>query len=292
MIVFNPWMSHSIAPQVTLPKMTAGETYTVVQALKTSHDALPQEAVTKPVTRCMNRLHAASVPLGPGGNRAIRRARSRAGRSAEGAGRRERYYACQRAWSALLQQLGVWRETRAVARLSDSQQSALDRLLPAGGLDFDRRDRGRVLWSAGASLLTELQSSGAEEAIVKLGGADVLAHVKRAQNELGASLGVSAPMAAPVAQGPGVAAPLAVVNELLRAYVLKVYALLDPEVEGSDAVVGALLAPLFDVAASRTRATVKNTETEEEPSTPEAVVAPSPAPANDVTPAQRPTGTG
>ncbi len=285
MSVFNSWMSSSIAPQVALPKMTAGETYTVVQALKTSHDAQSREAITRPLTRSMNRLVAASVALGPGGTRRRRRERSRADR-------RECHYACQRAWSALLQQVSVWRETRAVARLSDTQRSELDRILPAEGFDFDLRDRGRILWSAGAEVLGKMKSSGLEDGIVKLGGTDVLDHVKRAHEELGATLGVSAPMAAPVAQGPGVAAPLAIVNDILRDYVLKVYALLDPEDAGSDAVVGALLAPLFDVTTSRNRAVAKGAEPAEERAAPEKVVTPSPAPANDVTPAQRPTGTG
>lgn len=308
MFGFSSWMSRSIAPTVKLPKMTAGETCTVVVALKTSHDAQPSGTVTEPVTRCMVRLTEASESLGQGGNRQLRRAQARAERKSRGSRRRADYNAYQRAWNALLRQKGVWKETRALQKLPATRRAALEHALPAEGLAFDLRSRNRALWNAGDALLKDMKKSGAEDAIVTLGGADVLAHLRHTHDELGAALGVSSPMAAPVSEVPTVTAPLAVVQELLREYVLKVYALLDPADAGSGARVGALLAPLFDMSASRapkgsatkraksatkhTKSATKNTEPATKNAEPVAVVTHSPTPANDVTPAQRPTGTG
>lgn len=295
MFVFNSWMFVSIAPQVTLPRMTAGETCTVAQALKTSHDAQPRGVVPQPVTRCLHRLTAACDTLGQGGNRQLRRAQAKAEQKSRGARRRVDYNTCQRAWTALFDQVGVWRTTGAVRRLTPDQQAALDHVLPVKGPDFDLRSRNRALWNTGSALLGHMTSNGLDDVFVTLGGAEVLAHVRRTHDDLGAALGVSSPMAAPVSQGPTVAAPLAVVQERLREYVVKVYALLDAEVEGSDAIVGALLAPLFDVAESRAQksaATKRAKKTATKTAAPTTVVTSSSTPANDVTPAQRPTGTG
>ena len=301
MFEFSSWMSRSIAPTVKLPKMTAGETCTVVQSLKTSHDAQPSGAVTKPVTQCMDRLTQAGDSLKQGGNRQLRRARARAERKSRGTQRRADYNAYQRSWSALLAQKSVWSETGALQKLTDHRRDALEHALPAGGLDFDLRSRNRALWDAGDALLKEMKKSGAEDAIVTLGGADVLAHLQHTHDDLGAALGVLSPMAAPVSVVPTITAPLAVVHELLREYVLKVYALLNPADEGSGALVGALLAPLLDMSASRApkstatkraKPATKRAKPATKRTEPAVVVTNSPTPANDVTPAQRPTGTG
>lgn len=136
-----------------------------------------------------------------------------------------------------------------------------------------------------------MTSEGVNATLTALGGADVLAHLQRTHDELGPSLGVSAPMSVPAPGGPVVASELESVQAFLREYVLKVFAMVNPEIAGSEAVAAALLAPLVEAAAAASRARKAARPRGRRPRRSRRSRR-CEKPANDVTPAVRPTGTG
>ncbi len=304
----------SIVPVISLPRMSAAETTAMILALKTAYDAqkaaqAPSEERAAPtraerrhprkppvtanvsigqgVSGCMTRLCVAGNALSGACAAGLDADESEAADRANRAERRAHANQYKRAWSALVAQLGVWRETGSLMSLPAASRASFERVLPAD-LKVNLLGRARALWTAGDHRLARMSAEGVDESVAALGGADVLSHLRRAHQQLGASLGVSKPVAAPRTPAREVFASLVAAQTVMREYVLKVFAMIDPEVQGSDAAAAALLAPLLDAARAGVS---KPARPAKKPAAP-AQTPVAHAPANDTAPAARPTGTG
>lgn len=302
----------SIAPDVALPRMTAPETAGLIQALGTAHEAMvrahsptlapPSNAppsaggsfppssevpsVPWAVSECAARLERAGREVAAACEAERRDAVTATAGKASRDARRLRFEAYRRAWTALNAQVSVWRETRALDALADPQRAAFDRVLPAGA-SIDLRRRGLAVWSAGDAALASLRAEGLVAVCAALGGSVVLAHLQRAHDDFGASLGVSRPLAAAPRRSNAVAAAYTRALTVLREYVLKVYASVTPTAPVSERLAVTLLAPLLE-AAARAKPAAKPAAAA--PVTPRKATVARDA-ANDVVATLRPTGT-
>lgn len=300
----------SIAPVVTLPRMGAAETVTMILALMTAlhartgahghnvkplkagKDATPaQPAVSAEVTSWAKRLEHTCTQLSAACSKSARNTAAKSSALGNRAQRRARFHSCKRAWSAVYAIMNVWRETRALDALTVAQRDAMERVFPEG-TSIDRSGRGRALWGLGATKLAEFDAAKLGEAFEALGGGRVVAHLRSEHDAFGATFGVSMPIAS--TQSPDTLAVLATALDAVRRYVLAVYTMIDPDVPATAELAEALLAPLLDAAAQpRKTVTRAKTAKTKQPATPVTPVAPvAPTPANDVAPAQRATGTG
>jgi len=194
----------------------------------------------------------------------------------------------------------LWRGTGRLAKLPESSREPLERFFPQGATGLAN---GRVLavHTVGAERLTDMNTEGVDVTFRELGGAEVLAHLQQAHKNFSDSLGVSptSPKSATATapEAPEVAPALARVRKLLGEYALKVCAMIDPEEPGSEKVAYALLNPLHDVAVKSARRNAKGKPARKASAKPAVKPAEAPAvvvqqpPANDTTPALRPTGT-
>lgn len=302
----------SIAPVVTLPRMGAAETVTMILALMTAlharigahghnvkplkagKDATPvQPAVPATVTSAATRLGHAEKQLSASCAQRVMCSSAKMSATTNRAQRRARFNACQRAWSAVNAQLQAWSTAKVFDTLSPAQRAAVERVFPDGA-SIELKGRGRALWGLGAAKLAQFDAAGLGAVFEALGGAHVMNHLRSEHNALGAVLGVSAPLGKTATSAPDTLAVLATALDAMRGYVLAVYGTVDPDVPATAELAEALLAPLLDAAAQpRKTVTRAKTAKAKQPATPVAPVAPvAHAPANDVAPAQRPTGTG
>lgn len=300
----------SIAPVVTLPRMGAAETVTMILALMTAlharigahghnvkplkagKDATPaQPAVSAEVTSTAKRLEHACTQLSASCAKSTSNTAARSSALGNRAQRRARFHSCKRAWSAVYSLMNVWRETRALDALTSAQREALERVLPEG-TSIDLRGRGRAVWGLGAAKLAEFDAAKLGDVFEALGGGRVMAHLRSEHDAFGATFGVSVPITS--TQSPDTLAVLATALDAVRRYVLAVYTMIDPDVPATAELAEALLAPLLDAAAQpRKTVTRAKTAKTKQPVTPVTPVTPvAPTPANDVAPAQRATGTG
>lgn len=300
-------MKSSIAPVVVLPRMNAAETVTMLLALTTALSAqVTAQAAVPPATR------GARAPAQPGVPAAITEAgvaldrcctaltascarssgkATRAPGNANRAERRARCNACQRAWGAVQSQLDVWRETNALAALSETQRASFERVF-GDGIGVDVNARQRVFRTQSAAKLAAIDAAQLGEVFTLLGGASALSHLRSMHDAFSASLGVAAPLPVEVTEKAPPSDVLAVLNEAqaaIRQYVIVVYASVIASNPASVKLGEALLAPLLD-AADQPRAT-RSKKTA--PPVAQPVTQPvAHPPANDTAPALRPTGTG
>lgn len=301
----------SIAPVVTLPRMGAAETVTMILALMTAlhartgahghnvkplkagKDAAPaQPAVPTAVTSAAARLDHAEKQLSASCAQSVLCSSAKVSATANRAQRRARFNACQRAWSAVNAQLQAWSTAKVFDTLSPAQRAAVERVFPDGA-SIELKGRGRSLWGLGAAKLAQFDAAGLGAVFEALGGAHVMNHLRSEHNALGAAFGVSTPLAAGNAakSAPDTLAVLTTALDAMRRYVLAVYAMIDPDVPATAELAEALLAPLLDAAAQpRKTVTRAKTAKAQQPATPVTPVTHTPA--NDVAPAQRATGTG
>ncbi len=230
------------------------------------------------VTSCMKRLGVACTQL----SRA-RRAASRSEGRPQRAVRKGLLGRYRKAWSMLASQVEVWRGAGALASLTEAQRASLDRVV---GEIPDLRTNARAAWTLGRDALEHIRSEGVDAVVAALGGAAVLAHVERVHGEMGAAFGVTASTAVD-ASGGAVADAMASVQSLMREYVLKVHAMVDPEVPGSDELAAQLLAPFVDVRSAARPAPGAKAKA---PVTPADPARPDAQPAAPAAPALRPTG--
>ncbi|MFO0645178.1 MAG: hypothetical protein U0326_02995 [Polyangiales bacterium] len=307
-------MSEIIRPVVTLPRMNAADAITLALSLKTALNLAQsaqakaaEEHATKSQPRkadasnapalvlvmpgnipaCMARLDACCVTL-------TRARREGAATQAEERPRRgvrkaafDRY---KKSWSALLSQVAIWRETGALASLTAAQRAALDEVFPEGGNAKDLTGTARRVWLDGRDLLSRIKARGLGEVFTALGAEAVQAHVQRLHAELAAELGVTAPTKSAAATGE-VGDAFVALHGVMREYVVKVHAMIDPAMPESAALVDALLAPFSELRATgRTTATKPAKKIPAKPP----VIDTDAKPANSDTakPALRPTGTG
>lgn len=288
----------SIAPVVILPRMGAAEAITVSLALMTAlrarnntrahappraraeRDAPPvQAAVPSTVTSAAKRLDRAEKRLSSSCARSVKRATARSSATARCATRRERFWACKRAWAALKGQLRAWRDAKVFDALSPAQRAAVERVFP-GGASIDVNGRTRAVWGLSAAKLAQFDASGLGEVFDALGGALIVSHVRSEHAALGAVLGVSVPLPSSdaAAEASDVLDALARTLDAMRSYVLAVYGAVDPDVPTTEELAGALLAPLLEAAAQR-RKTAARAKT---PKVQRAATPVMQVPANDV----------
>ncbi len=302
-------------PKVLVPKMTAAEAVALVGALQGAHrtqqsaeEAAPTDSkrakrvvcVPGNVTGCMKRLGGAGETLASARQRGVKRAQTEAQAKANRAQRREALQAYKQAWSSACSQVGVWRGTGRLAKLPESSREPLERIFPRGMTGL-ANGRALAVHTLGAERLDAMKSEGVVATFHELGGAEVLAHLQQAHQKFSTSLGVSptSPKSATATapEAPEVAPALARVRKLLGEYALKVCAMVDPEEPGSETVAYALLEPLHDAVVKSARRSAKSKPARKAPAKPAAKPAEAPAvvvqqpPANDTTPALRPTGT-
>jgi hypothetical protein len=304
------FLVHFFIPKVVVPKMTAAEAVALVGALQSAHRAQQGAGACVPdnVTGCMKRLGSAGEALVASRQRGAKRDQNEAQAQANRAQRRQVFRSYKQAWSSTYAQVGVWRGTGRLAKLPETSREPLEQLFPAGVTAL-AHGRALAVHTVGAERLGAMQSEGVVATFRELGGADVLAHLQRVHQDFSDSLGVSAASAKSVAatapESPEVAPALAQVRKLLGEYALKVCAMIDPEAPGLETVAYTLLEPLHDAIRKSSRRSAQNKSARKAPAKPVTKPAAKPAakpaeapavvvqqpPANDTTPALRPTGT-
>ncbi len=297
-------MTFVISPMVALPRMDAAEAAATVIALKTAlHLAMSAQvrssaeraanargkrregdapvvpvAVHASVPACMKRLDARCTALTQARHDAALRDEGRPNRVA----RRQLFARYKKAWTAVRSLVGVWRETGALASLPPAQLRGVDQVFPDKAGPQARNATALRTWGLGRETFERVKALGVDAAFASLGGSAALAHVTRLHDELGAALGVTSRALPAAAEGGAVATELSAVQSLMREYVIKVHAMVDPEAPGSQALAEALLLPF---GALRKAGRPASTKSEEAP-----VDHPVDPPVTPVEPALRPTG--
>jgi hypothetical protein len=194
----------------------------------------------------------------------------------------------RQAWGLVGEQLRVWRKAGSLAALPEASQRALERVFGVD-LTVPRMTGGAsAAWTLGGETLDRMKAEEVDALIASLGGAAVLANLKKVHADVGAAFGMTVAVSSSPASG-GVSDAHLAARAVLREYVLKVQAMVDPEVPGSDALAAELLAPLLaqsKAAKAAKPAQVKTTQAKP-PVTQHTVTDAS----KDAAPL-RPTGTG
>ncbi len=251
------------------------------------NDAEPEAAVPVSIPgnipSCMKRLDGACATL----------SLARRSAASEGAGRAPssvrqsvtgRY---RKAWSAVTGQLSVWNKAGVISELPEASRASLTRVFGEELRAPDLSGTAAAAWVKGADTLDHVKSEGVEALFSSLGGARVLANLTRTHAEIGASLGITVAVSSSTPASISVRDALAAARSVMSEYVIKVHAMIDPEVPGSEAVASSLLAP-FGELSKRARPVKKATKTA--PVTPPVTRREVADPANDAAPL-RPTGT-
>ncbi|MFO0648293.1 MAG: hypothetical protein U0326_18785 [Polyangiales bacterium] len=303
-------MNIPLVPTIVLPRMSAGELIAVVFRLKTSFRAAkasqvdasrdraanatgrqraketPQGAavpvaIPAAVTGCMKRLQTECAQLSQARRDAVTGTPSKPAATGERRGVAGRY---RGAWNVLHRQFGVWRDAGTIAALDEATREAVARVFGASNERPILKGSARAMWTSGQETLDEMKSEGLDAVIASLGGTDVLARVRTVHDEVDVALRMTATPSGDA--GVGIGDSMTAVQTVLREYVLKVHAMVAPEVPGSDALAAQLLAPFNDVVTAARPAT--KTTAVQKPATPVTPVAPV-APVAE--PALKPTGT-
>ncbi len=305
-----------MTPTMTIPQVSAPTLLALCQALHTALHAAqaaqvqtseaqaantrgrrrqenePVTAVPVPiaggVTSCMRRLDGACATLA--------QARRDGASRSEGRPRRVvrqrlpgRY---RKAWGAVVGLLAVWRKAGVLDELPEASRHALERVFGADFAAPSMRGGAGAAWVRGGELMARMKADGVDALITSLGGGRVLANLGTVHAEVGAAFGMTA--AVPVASAGASAGDAAsAVRSLVREYALKVSAMVDPEVPGSDALAATLLAPLDELCGAPRPAKAKRPAAQQ-PKQPAAPPQNTPSrgatePAKDATPL-RPTG--
>ncbi len=163
------------------------------------------------------------------------------------------------AWSATFDWLRGW--TKLPAAKHGAEAKALFTVLfPGESLSFTQRPY-KVEWQESQTRLAAIESNAHDKTFKNLGGEAFLHHIKEAQKNYGAALGITVRKAAP-AEPPSVRPALDAVLSALRVYVNKATAYSDPEIDGSAELASALLAPLANWQSRVTNSGVGPTPTE------------------------------
>jgi hypothetical protein len=206
--------------------------------------AVPVE-IPSGVLSCMRRLDEACATL-------VLRRREKAARNEKTPARSARRGISGRyhkAWNTLGDQFGVWRKAGVLGALPAASRAAITYVFGATVAMPELRGSVRAQWTVGGETLDRMRVVGVDAIILSLGGGSVLANLQRMHDEVGAAFGMTAAVAGTTAVGDGtVGGSMANVRAVLREYVLKVHAMVDPEVPGSEALAATLLAPLVDLA--------------------------------------------
>lgn len=268
---------------------------------ETEH-AVPVE-IPAGVVSCMRRLDEACATLSQ-----ARRDQSASEESTPATlGRRGITGRYRGAWGTLGDQFVVWHKAGVIHGLPKASREALTRVFGSPLAMPTLNDGARAQWTVGRDTLERIHKEEVDTIIGSLGGERVLANLQRVHAEVGAAFGMTAAISQ--AQGDGevtVGDALTHVRTVLGEYVLKVHALVDPEVPGSEALAATLLAPLVDLARApsaakgKAKASAKARAGAKTPARPETkpTEATDPKPeTKDDTPEKssaplRPTGTG
>lgn len=169
-----------------------------------------------------------------------------------------------RAWGTLL----AW--MNAVCALEDGatpsveeMQRVRDRVFPGPERLGFLSERYKRQWKLGEDRTEVIEREGLAATIDAFGGARFLRNVVAAQQAYGAAVGMTAPVA-PAAPKTPVRPALDAVLAALRDYVLKVRALADPDVPGSEALADRLLHPFVEWIEKSVNAPVTADEDEGE----------------------------
>jgi hypothetical protein len=153
------------------------------------------------------------------------------------------------AWGTLEDQFSVWRKAGVLDGLPEASREALTRVFGASMTMPILKDGARAQWTVGRDTLEKMRKHGVDAILVSLGGGPVLANLQRVHDEVGASFGMTAAITR--SQGHAemsVGEAMTNVRAVLGEYVIKVHAMVAPEVPGSEALAATLLAPLVDLA--------------------------------------------
>lgn len=194
----------------------------------------------------------------------------------------------RKAWNTVTGQLHVWRKAGVIDELPEASRASLVSVFGESLSAPELSGSAAAAWIKGSDTLDRIKAAGVDALFTSLGGGRVLANLTRVHAEVGATFGVT--VATPSTSVISVRDAIAAVRSVLGEYVIKVQAMIDPDVPGSEAVASSLLAPLVELSKSARpvkkakvtkTAPVKPPVTQREGTDTEHVAAP-----------QRPTGTG
>ncbi len=235
------------------------------------------------IPSCMKRLDGACATLSLARRSAASQDAGRAPTSVR-QGVAGRY---RKAWSAVAEQLSVWSKAGVISELPEASRASLVRVFGEALSAPDLSGTAAAAWIKGAETLDRVKSEGVDALFSSLGGGRVLANLTRVHAEVGAVLGITV-AGSPSPVSTRVSDAIAAVRSVMGEYVIKVQAMIDPEVPGSESAASSLLAPLVELS-SRARPAKKATKAT--PVTPPVTQREVATPANNAAPL-RPTGTG
>jgi hypothetical protein len=146
------------------------------------------------------------------------------------------------AWSATFDWLAGWCKLPVERNPHLPQSIALFNLVFGEALTFTKLPY-KIEWQQSKLRLDAIEREGHDKTFKQLGGTAFFAHLTEAQAAYGIALHITAPKP-PEAPAAEVHARLDAALFALRDYAARVAAYADPDLEGSDALAEALLAPL------------------------------------------------
>jgi hypothetical protein len=260
------------------------------RSTETADESAVPVSIPAMVTASMERLEVACGELS---QMRVQRAVPRTGRPRQAA-RKVLPGRYRKTWNTLGAQLRLWRDSGALAKLSETSRAALTRTFGAALTVPRFRVDAQAAYTLGDETLRQMRTGGVHSIITSLGGELLLANIESVHADLSAAFGVSSPVSVPAPSESSTDA-FARVRAALCEYVLKVHAMVGEEVPGSSALAARLLAPLNELpraknAATKTKKTAK--ETVATPATPKSEpVATGGTATPAAAPALRPTGT-
>jgi len=222
---------YDAASIVTLPVLKATEAHTLGTTLLTLADAVEVPANAQP---SLGRFRGAVNALGA----ALAAVAPRQGYGPEVVVADNTVDGC---WSGQYHWLDGWR--RLPGGPESAQADAVIQDLYPTGLDFTQMSY-RDQWAESELRIKRLFAKGHDQTVLALGGERFLTRLQAAHAAYGEALGVTAAGEFPEVNEANRREPLLAFLSALRGYVLKVAAHADPDVEGSEALVARLLAPL------------------------------------------------
>lgn len=148
-----------------------------------------------------------------------------------------------RAWGALRNGVRCWEAVPAPYNRDVEGVSLLAHLVYGEGMAFLKADYATE-WSISGTRIASLEAAGPQRTLAALGLMPVFASLKAAQERYGQVLGVTAQTSQ--VEGPRIKEKMSACRAALKDYVLKVVAMADPDIEGSEALSEALLKPVAE----------------------------------------------